>query len=800
MDIFDFPRDSSELRKLFSAPPSRYKPFPFYIMDGDISGEEIAAGLAARLKKFGCGGCVMLPSDTVSPKYGSDEYFACCRAMLDRLRKNSLFAIYSDSVIPSRIPAGQTEPAETGDPDISSPDEADDRLDTEVSGRGSAAEAPFSDAFCARELIMREYECSSGEIFARNLDASGTTMSVGAYNIDTHEFIDLRSSVTDGRIEWPVPEGNWNLLQFICRPVSESGYVNYLSYEACRAFTDRTYKRIVSEYGDHIGDTLFMAYYNGIQYAGRNRRMWDESFNDVFKSEFGFDPAPFYPALFMDIGENTAHLKALMFECRGRMLQDGFFKAVSDFARTSGIISSGCVADPKTTQAAWIFGDGMMYQKTSGAAAVSLTNGAGYGFNGLKLASGAADCFDKSIVICDVFGNYKNLSLASMYRSGMTALARGVNFIMPRIPYSAAENLGVSAFYDFVSRAQVMLRGGRHICDIAVLYPIHSLEAQAYLYDAQADGFEYPQTPENADYMDIVNLITDYTLRDLTILHPETLSENCFADGGELKLVSDSNPQSFKLLVMPGSSLISVKALRAAARFYDQGGKIIATTELPSQAFEFNPDGDTGGGYDDEVKELITHIFGVTMDRVNAFNDYYHNENGKGGEAYFIPPSLTAADGTDIVDKDLLDNILNRLLPDCDVMFDEAPKSSDNGVFGLSLPAFRAMDHSLEAINSGKVFNYIHKNLAGCDIYYIANATASDFTGVMSVISEKPVIEEWNPYTGRIRRVQQDEITRADGRTAVRCDIRSGSSVFIVFRDESRPALSLNSLFKSMEQ
>ena len=800
MDIFDFPRDSAELRKLFSAPPARYKPFPFYILNGDISGEEIAAGLAARLKKFGCGGCVLLPSETVMPKYGSDEYFSCCRAILDKLKKSGLFAIYSDSVIPSNEPQAQPEQNEAGDLEISAMPEQDERLDTEVSGRGSAAESPFGSDFCARELVMREYECASGEAFARNLDNSGITMSVGAYNIDTHQFIDLRNSVSDERIEWQVPDGNWNLLQFICRPVPESGYINYLKYDACQTFIERTYKRIVTEYGEHIGDTLFMAYFNGIQYAGRNRRMWDESFNDVFKSEFGFDPAPFYPALFMDIGENTAHMKALMFDCRGRMLRDGFFKAVSDFARTSGIISSGCVADPKTTQAAWIFGDGMMYQKTSGAAAVSLTNGAGYGFNGLKLASGAADCFGKSVVACDIFGNYKNLSLAAMFKSGMTAMARGVNFIMPRIPSAAAENLGTSGFYEFVSRAQVMLRGGRHICDIAVLYPIHSLEAQAYLYDVQAEGFEYPQTPENADYMDIVNLITDYTLHDLTIIHPETLTENCFADGGELKLVSDTNPQSFRLLVIPGSSLISVKALRAAARFFDQGGKIIATTELPSQAFEFNPEGDTGGSYDGEVKALVTHIFGVTMENVNAFNDYYHNTGSGGGEAYFIPPSLTAADGTDIVDKDLLDNILNRMLPDCDVMFDEAPKSSDNGVFGLSLPAFRAMDHTLEAINSGKVFNYIHKSLAGCDIYYIANATASDFSGTISVISEKPVVEEWNPYTGRIRRVQQDEIVRADGRAAVRCAIKSGSSVFLVFRDENRPALSLNNLFKSIEQ
>ena len=798
MDIFDFPRDYAELRKMFSSPPVKYKPFPFFILDGDISEDDVSSALAARLKKYGCGGCVLLPSYSVIPRYGSDQYFSCCRSILDKLKKSNLYAVCSDTVLSAPVHSSAKE--NSFDPEILSASDFNERLETEVSGRDIEGESTIGTDICARELVMREYECSSGELFSRNLDFSGVTMSVGAYNIDNHDYIDLRGSVEDNRIEWQVPEGNWNVLQFICRPNPESGFINYLDYGACQFYIDRTYKRIVREFGDHIGDTLFFTYFNGIQYAGKNRRMWDEDFNDYFKSEFGFDPASFYPALFLDIGDDTDHMKALMFECRSRRLQNGFFKAVSDFTRTAGLISSGCVADPKTTQAAWIFGDGMMYQKLSGAAAVSLANGVGYGFNGLKLVSGAADCFDKSIVLCDIFGNYKDLDRSVMYSSGMIAMARGVNFIMPRIPSKDAEALDAEEFNEFVSRAQVMLRGGRHVCDIAVLYPIHSLEGQAYLYDSLAEGFEYPQTPENADYMDIINIITDYTLHDVTVIHPDVLTEKCFTDGGLIKLANDFNPQSFKVLVIPGSTLISLKSLRTVSRFFDQGGKIIATTELPSKAFEFNPERGSGDNYDEELRGLITHIFGVTMDNVNTFTDFYHNTNGSGGEAYFIPPSLTAADGTDIVDKDLLDSILEKIVQDYDVVFEGAPKSSDNGIFGLSLPAFKAVDHRREVINSGKVFNYIHKNLAGCDIYYIVNTTASDFKGTVSLLSERINVEEWNPYSGKTKRVPQDALERENGRIRIKSDIKSGSSVFYVLHDENRPSIAINTLFRSIEQ
>ena len=93
------------------------------------------------------------------------------------------------------------------------------------------------------------------------------------------------------------------------------------------------------------------------------------------------------------------------------MLENGFIKAVSDFTKAHGLLSSGCVADLKTSQSVWIFGDGLRFQKQLGAAAVSLENGAGYGFNGLKIASGAADNFDRQTVVCDIFGNYGDIDL-----------------------------------------------------------------------------------------------------------------------------------------------------------------------------------------------------------------------------------------------------------------------------------------------------------------------------------------------------------------------------------------------------
>lgn len=801
MDFSNTPKDYGELKKLFANPANEYKPLPFLILNGDISDEDKTSFIISQIKKLGCGGCAILPSSDVSPSFNSDLYWKYYKNILERLRKNALHAVYCDDVLPVYpISEEKTEI----DPDIQTDPEGKKaetaaRMNSEISGRAGGSFAEASEEDRAHMLVKREYECFTGEPIRRKLDNSGETMSVVAYDIDNGSFIDIRDKVIDGVVIWDVPEGNWSIHQFICKPIPDCDCVNYLSYESSQKFIDLTYKKFAEQFEDYIEETVAFTYFNGIQFLGPNRRMWDKGFNDIFIHEYGFDPAPYYPALFMNIGKDTAHFKALLFDCRSKMLENGFIKAVSDFTKAHGLISSGFVADLKTVQSVWLFGDGIRFQKQLGAAAVCLENGSGYGFNGLKLASGAADNFDRHAVICDIFGNYGEIDLADMYNSAMTALARGANLLMPRNYDFEKPTNQLAAFNEYISRAQVLLRGGRHVCDIAVIYPLHSLESQANLFDVQTTGFEYPQTPSDADYMGVINLITNYSIRDVTVIHPETLVERCYIDGNQLCLSNEINSQKFKAVIVPGMSMISVKSLRLLAKFFDQGGKIISTTKLPSLAFEFNPElPDTG--FDDEVKRLVRHIFGVTMDDGNTFTDMYVNKNNNGGEAYFILPSLTGADGTEMVDKDALDHIINSLDIAPDVIFSGAPKVADSGIFGLPLPAFKAIESDSHMLKSGMVFNCIHKVNAGCDIYFAANATNHDFKGEIAFLQNKPVAEEWNPYTGKIHRLQSDELTRGDdGYARLDAEIPSGSSVFYVFREESKSPLSLNTLLKALE-
>ena len=733
--------DYNDLRENFINIKNEYRPIPFYHLDGDISNEDEVASQLNGFKKSGYGGVVLLPVRETFPEYNSELYFQAYAKILERLKKLNLKAIYYDD---RDFPSGWAA--------------------------GELAEK-YPEAL-NKMIVMREYRCGSNEKVRRKIE-EGILMSVVGYDTDYYDIVDLRDKIKDGYIDWECPWGNWVVLQFLCVDYtgSRDKYVNFLSYEAVQKFIDLTYKRFADRFAEYIGDTVNMTFYDDIEFNAPNRRSWDENFNKVFIEEFGFDPAPYYPALFLDIGVKTAHMKALFFNCRALMLVRGFFKAVADFTKSYGLRCTGHVAEPKTTASPLLYGDGMLYQKFAGAAGLDLVHAYQYGFNGLKLASSSAYNFDKELVACEMLGNFKILNTDIMYRTAMNSFARGVNFMIPhtlwfsgkaRIPHEVSHRNPefkdiLPAYNDFIARAQTLLQGGRHICDIALLYPIYSMQSKTNLYEAPAQSFEFPSTPSNADYMNLINMIMNYSCRDLTVLHPETLNERCYTENGILYLSNEINFEQYKVLILPAATMISVKNLRRIKKFFDEGGKIIATTELPTLAFEYDITGIKN--YDLEVNEIVKHIFGVSASEINWFKDYYVNKNDNGGTAYFLFSELTAADGTESVDAVTFNKILDSFDIAYDVEISEAPRVKNIGILNLNLPAFRAMNAEKDLINNKGVFNYIHKQYAGCDIYYFSNTTNIDYKGEIS-LRGRYNIEEWDPHNGKIYKLNCEYIMK----------------------------------------
>ncbi len=771
--------DVAELKKWFQSEHRDFSPymyFPITSQDG-LSAEDKIFKLVQGYKKSGYRGVIPFAFGKSPIKALSTEYYRVIDTVCRAAKENGMQVGYIDDSYIMRAYI-QSEDNHTSQCSV---------------------------------LCRYETACVTGDHMHKELPDHGKLMSLMAVNDDTQDLLDLRPYLTeeDGKwiLDWTVPEGNWNMEQYCCEKDTDAPYIDYLDYETSYNYLKATFRFWLDRLGEEYSDLATMFIYRNVVYGGKNRRMWNENFNTVFEEYYGFDPAPYYPLLFRDFGRYSKRYKSMLMVCRAHMLVEGYMKAAADICHAKGIFCTGFPAESKATSCSWMFGDGQMLHKYTSAPGISIPFAYLYGLNGIKIAAGAADAFGQEVVSADIFKYYAHLSKDIIYRETMNAFVRGVNMLFAHLGEDRTDeqstfgekdpvwgaifskNDDLADYANFTARSQTLLRGGDHVCDVAILYPIHSLHSFVFLYQsATAQGFEYPVTPENADYMEIMNSFLNYVGMDSAFVHPNIIRDRAFSENGTLfiKQEGKETPQKYKVLVMPSMSLISLKTLRVIKKFFDEGGKIIATDNLPNGAYEcsmldteMNTAMKTLTNEDKEVQSIIRYIFGEDCQDNRIFKQYYKNENENGGQAYFFPSNKTSVDGTDSVSAHILYQVMEKFKLAPDVYMDGMPRVEFSGIVNHHLPTFMKIGIGPK-LAKGCSMNYIHKRYAGCDIYYITNTTARPYEqNVLLRGRHQP--EEWNPYTGKIHKLTGELVCfRGEIYTKVSVSIEASSCTFLV--------------------
>jgi hypothetical protein len=616
-------------------------------------------------------------------------------------------------------------------------------------------------------LHCKEYACSQNERIERKL-SPGERVSLVAYSEDTGESLDLRPFVTNDRLVWQPPTGNYVIREYLVIEDNEREGANYLSYAASMGYIRAAFSLFSAAFAPYIGNTLSVLAYSGLGFNGRNRRSWDIHFNEVFEQRFGFDPAPYYPALFSSIGEETPRVKAYFMTVRASMLQNGIFKALHDFAKEQGLMLFGNMSEPKLTACSFSMGDTMLCNAFAPCALFDKAYM--YGTNSVKIAAGAAYNFDIDRVCGELFRNYTKHDKARLLKDAMNAFARGVNCTGLHL---TDELTADSAFCDFVARVQTMLQGGQHVSDIAMLYPIYHLHSHTGLYFSPAKGYEYPDTPFSADYMTLINSISIYSGHDLTLLHPEILNERCHTEGGILYLDNERNREAFRVVVLPCTAVISLQNLHTLKRFFDEGGKILATGSLPTTALEYDENGES----DREVKRLTEEIFGHDACDPRVMRHHCYNQNDKGGEAIFLYFNASAVDGTRMTRSSTVNRALNAFELPFDIYLPGMPRLECTGATNSNFPEFRTIGLD-RVIPGGGMLNHIHKHHKDHDIYYFTNTSDSSYNHHV-LLRGAFSVEEWNPHTGKITERNSRLLSYKNCLyTTLRLSLDSGSSTF----------------------
>lgn len=501
------------------------------------------------------------------------------------------------------------------------------------------------------------------------------------------KLVDLTDSVKGNSIAWNVPAGSWNVMVF---QTVKSGdpQCDYMDSASVDKFIQMSYQRAYDQMKEHFGKAIQYSWYDEPSLQMGSGREWTPSFNRKFRERMGFSPAPYYPALWYDIGPETQAARNLLFGFRSTLFSEGFIRQVNLWGEAHGIRPTGHLDNEDWTNPVGSVGDVLKAFKYS---TIPGLDDIGYDYTHLfyKFFSSAAYNWDKTLVGIENGGNYG---------TAIEQLADGVQ-MQHTFSFPAA------SYNEWHGRCGVLLQPpARHVADIAILYPIASLQGSFYF-----DGPSGPHANEKvplayADYPDVGEILSSRINRDYTWIHPETLDGKCRVDGSTLKLDNALNHEEYKVVIIPACSTISWSNLKKIREFYDHGGKVIATGTLPSKSAEL--------GKDDSVASAIQAMFPSANKSTLSPG---------GGTAVFLGKATAG-------------NLLAAL--------------------NDAVPAF---DVEFEPETGG--LRYIHKVLGdSLNVFFFGNNSAAAIT-TFARLRGNHALRQWDPHTGQITTPPSTHVT-----------------------------------------
>jgi len=569
-----------------------------------------------------------------------------------------------------------------------------------------------------KTLAMRADDVQGPKTY-RGAVGEGALMGIVAMNSATRERLDItRHADKAGKLTYEVPAGSWKIMFFTCRK-TDLDLMDYLNPEAVRGFLQITHERYYKQFPEHFGTTIDSVFYDEPPLYRANT--WTSDFNNKFQAKYGYNPVPLYPALWMDIGQETATARNALFGFRADLFATLYIKSMNDWCRAHKVQLTGHMDQEQVQNPTCISGDLLKVFKHQDIPGIDEVFAYRRTQRAYKLISSSAYNWDKPLVMSESYGGINNMPVDILYRMAMDEYAKGINLLVPHAVWYDPEPRRVvfqpelsyrhsrygpalPEFNRYVGRLNLLLQHGRHVADVAVLYPIATLHA-GYRFDA-GNPYDGGLPVPEADYLDVGEMLALHARHDFTFLHPEALDERCVVKDNCLRLENKNNWEEYRVLVLPGMKVIHLSNLEKVRRFYDAGGAIIATTQLPYQSAE--------PGKDQQVRAAVRHIFGRDPDPgAGPTAPTTMRTGAAGGKAFFLARPDAAQ----------LRSALAQALDVYDVQFDKPLEVKDGNL------------------------TYIHKVKAGREIYFLANSST---TAVETDVRfrGKLNLELWDPHTG----------------------------------------------------
>ena len=566
-------------RQEFRNPSAHYRPKPLWFWnDTRITREGIDEQMAGFVRRCGYGGFSILPfGPRLAPEYLSGDYFELYRHTARKAAELGVtLSLYDEYGFPS--------------------------------GSGGWVNADGVPRFANRypDLTLKrldkiEEELDGGAVYDRPLSDAGTLMAVIAMETSDKRRIDLSDRIADGRIVWQVPDGRWKVMQFVCVEDPDRN-MDYLSADAARAYIEMTHEAYYGRMPEEFGTTITGTFFDEPTLYRAEGRCWTPSFNDDFVRAYGSSPTLLYPALWYDIGPETASARNAMFSLRAEQYAAAYPKLVSEWSRSHGTLATGHQDNEERENPVGTSADLMKCFKYQDIPGIDKIGGDRPAERFYKVVSSAAVNWDRSLAMSETYGAMGNIPWDTIYRIAQDQYAKGINMLIPHAVWYDDRNVtflpelshrnplyrdGLYEFNTFLGRLNVLLQNDARLAtDIAVLYPIETMQA-GHRFDGPLTAYEGGVRVPDMDYVQVGCRLTDRLGRDFIYLHPEVLaSERTSVAKRRLLLEGEHQPQSLRTLVVPSSEVVSAEGLAKIEAFFDAGGQVIFTTRLPARSSE----------------------------------------------------------------------------------------------------------------------------------------------------------------------------------------------------------------------
>ncbi len=660
------------------------KPCAFWFWETDAANmkdDQIREVMENCANKIGYGGFAIIPQKTND--YLSDTYFHKYRVALEKAEELGMhMCVYDENGFPS-----------------------------------GAANGVFGEKYpehILKRLDMLEWDYNGAQQVEITLDTEGTIMGIVLMNMDTKARTDVTSAYDNGKITLSIDEGNWKVMAFVC--VTEgSPIVDYLSEESVKVFIDMTHEAYYREFAPYFGNVINTFFYDEPTMAGfegpwipggrivKGGRTWTPGFNDFYKDLYGEDPVLSYPALWYDVGEETEFLRRRLTECRSEMFNRSYIQQTADWCEERGVLLTGHTWEENFLNPSVTIGDLMKvfkYQQIPGIDSIAEYQCVK---TTTKIVSSSAYNWDKPLVMCETFGAMPEDERLRhvFYKEMMDLYAKGINFMIPHAIWYGPEayikpELSYRGPYAdilpdvmaYLTRLNSYLQGGRHVADIAMVYPIEDLHAKfnfAKLNDQCVPAYcNYTEVGEK--------LSCDYRY-DFTYLHPEVLNEKCLVDAETktLRLDNKVNFEDYRILVFPAMEMVSSATMMKAEEFYRKGGAVVFCGKVPNS------------GVDSQDTEAVKDVVNSLFAKGQIGNEVCMNKNLEGGVVCYIPENK----------MDELGKVIKEI----------------NSVFDVEI------GHT-DTLEDGTL-TYIHKVKDGKDLYFFANSSINEIQTTVRVRGHK---------------------------------------------------------------